>query len=216
MPTPPVAKKVPTELEKHGDVRVDDYYWLNDPENPEVIDYLNRENDYNDKLTAHTKDFQNSLFEEMKSRIKEDDSSVPYFDNQYWYYTRFETGKQYPIYCRKKGTMEAEEEVMFDVNQMAEGHDYFQLNGIEVSPDNTLVAFGVDTISRRQYTLQIKNLVTGEIYPDKIENTTAGSTFANDNITLFYTLKNPTTLRSEKIMKTQIRDKCRSRSARLF
>ena len=204
MPTPPVAKKVPTELEKHGDVRVDNYYWLNDRENPEVIDYLNRENDYNDKLTAHTKDFQNSLFEEMKSRIKEDDSSVPYFDNQYWYYTRFETGKQYPIYCRKKGTLEAEEEVMFDVNQMAEGHDYFQLSGIEVSPDNTLVAFGVDTVSRRQYTLQIKNLVTGEIYPDKIENTTAGSTFANDNNTLFYTLKNPTTLRSEKVMKHKL------------
>ena len=201
MPTPPVAKKIPTNLEKHGDVRVDNYYWLNDRENPEVIEYLNQGNDYYDEVTKHTKDFQNNLFEEMKSRIKEDDSSVPYFYNQYWYYTRFETGKQYPIFCRKKGNLESVEEVMFNVNEMAEGHDYFQLNGIEVSPDNTLAAFGVDTVSRRQYTLRIKNLITGEIYKDKIDNTTGGSNFANDNKTLFYTLQNPTTLRSEKIMK---------------
>ena len=204
MPRPPVAKKIPTNLEKHGDVRVDNYYWLNDRENPEVIDYLNQENDYYDEVTKHTKDFQNNLFEEMKSRIKEDDTSVPYFYNQYWYYTRFETGKQYPIFCRKKGNLESVEEVMFNVNEMAEGHDYFQLNGIEVSPDNTLAAFGVDTVSRRQYTLRIKNLITGEIYPDKIDNTTGGSNFANDNKTLFYTLQNPTTLRSEKIMKHKL------------
>ena len=204
MQRPPVAKKIPTNLEKHGDVRVDNYYWLNDRENPEVIDYLNQENDFYDEVTKHTKDFQNNLFEEMKSRIKEDDTSVPYFYNQYWYYTRFETGKQYPIFCRKKGNLESVEEVMFNVNEMAEGHDYFQLNGIEVSPDNTLVAFGVDTVSRRQYTLRIKNLITGEIYPDKIDNTTGGSNFANDNKTLFYTLQNPTTLRSEKIMKHKL------------
>ena len=204
MPTPPVAKKIPTNLEKHGDVRVDNYYWLNDRENPEVIEYLNQENDYYDEVTKHTKDFQNNLFEEMKSRIKEDDSSVPYFYNQYWYYTRFETGKQYPIFCLKKGNLESVEEVMFNVNEMAEGHDYFQLNGIEVSPDNTLAAFGVDTVSRRQYTLRIKNLITGEIYKDKIDNTTGGSNFANDNKTLFYTLQNPTTLRSEKIMKHKL------------
>ena len=204
MPTPPVAKKIPTNLEKHGDVRVDNYYWLNDRENPEVIEYLNQENDYYDEVTKHTKDFQNNLFEEMKSSIKEDDSSVPYFYNQYWYYTRFETGKQYPIFCRKKGNLESVEEVMFNVNEMAEGHDYFQLNGIEVSPDNTLAAFGVDTVSRRQYTLRIKNLITGEIYKDKIDNTTGGSNFANDNKTLFYTLQNPTTLRSEKIMKHKL------------
>ena len=204
MPTPPVAKKIPTSLEKHGDIRVDNYYWLNDRENPDVIDYLNQENDYYNSITKHTKDFQNNLFEEMKSRIKEDDTSVPYFYNQYWYYNRFETGKQYPIFCRKKGSMDAAEEVMFDVNQMAEGHDYFQLNGIEISPDNTLAAFGVDTVSRRQYTIRIKNLVTGEIYPEKIDNTTGGSNFANDNKTLFYTLQNPTTLRSEKIMKHKL------------
>ncbi len=204
MPTPPVAKKIPTSLEKHGDIRVDNYYWLNDRENPEVIDYLNQENEYYDSITKHTKNFQNNLFEEMKSRIKEDDTSVPYFYNHYWYYNRFETGKQYPIFCRKKGSMDADEEVMFDVNQMAEGHDYFQLNGIEISPDNTLAAFGVDTVSRRQYTIRIKNLVTGEIYPEKIDNTTGGSNFANDNKTLFYTLQNPTTLRSEKIMKHKL------------
>lgn len=132
---PPVAKIVPKTLEKHGDKRIDNYYWLNERENPEVIDYLNKENEYYQKSTAHTKQFQDELFLEMKSRIKEDDSSVPYLYNGYYYITRYETGKDYPIYSRKKGSLEAKEEIMFDCNEMAKGQSYFNLSGISISED---------------------------------------------------------------------------------
>jgi oligopeptidase B len=198
---PPVAKIVPKTLEKHGDKRVDNYYWLNQRENPEVIDYLDKENEYYQKSTAHTKQFQEELFLEMKGRIKEDDSSVPYLYNGYYYITRFEKGKDYPIYSRKKGSLEAKEEIMFDCNEMAKGHAYFNLSGLNVSEDNKWVAFGVDLVSRRQYTIQIKNLETGEILPVKLENTTGGSTWAGDNKTLFYTRKDAQTLRSDKVYK---------------
>jgi len=197
----PKATKISKTLEFHGDVRIDNYYWMNNRDNPEVIDYLNQENDYNQKMTAHTKDFQQRLFEEMKGRIKEDDESVPYKLNGHWYLTRFETGKDYPIYSRKKGQLDAPEELLFDVNEMAEGFEYYSLGGLNVSPDNKMVAFGVDTLSRRKYTIQIKNLETGEIYPDKIENATGGSTWASDNKTLFYTKKDDQTLRSYRIYK---------------
>jgi oligopeptidase B len=196
---PPVAKIVPHTLEKHGQVRTDNYYWLNDREDQEVIDYLNQENEYYQKMTAHTKELQENLFQEMKSRIKEDDSSVPYFYNGYFYITRFEKGKDYPIYSRKKGSLDAKEEIMFDCNEMAKGHSYFNLSGINVSEDNKYAAFGLDLVSRRQYTIQIKNLETGEILPVKIENTTGGSTWASDNKTLFYTRKDAQTLRSDKV-----------------
>lgn len=201
---PPVAKKKPHTIEKHGNVRTDNYYWLNERENPEVIDYLNQENDYYQKATAHTKEFQDQLFEEMKSRIKEDDESVPYLYNGYYYITRYETGKDYPIYSRKKGSLEAKEEIMFDCNEMAKGHSYFQLAGLSVSEDNKWVAFGVDLVSRRQYTLQFKNLETGEILSTKIENTTGGATWASDNTTVFYTRKDSVTLRSDKIYKHKL------------
>lgn len=198
---PPVAKIVPKTLEKHGDKRIDNYYWLNERENPEVIDYLNKENEYYQKSTAHTKQFQDELFLEMKSRIKEDDSSVPYLYNGYYYITRYETGKDYPIYSRKKGSLDAKEEIMFDCNEMAKGQSYFNLSGISISEDNKWVAYGIDLVSRRQYTIQIKNLETGEILPVKLENTTGGSTWAGDNKTLFYTRKDVQTLRSDKIYK---------------
>ncbi|MCK6608536.1 MAG: S9 family peptidase [Flavobacterium sp.] len=198
---PPVAKIVPKTLEKHGDKRIDNYYWLNERENPEVIDYLNKENEYYQKSTAHTKQFQDDLFLEMKGRIKEDDSSVPYFYNGYYYITRYETGKDYPIYARKKGSLDAKEEILFDCNEMAKGHSYFNLGGLNISEDNKWAAFGVDLVSRRQYTIQIKNLETGEILPVKLENTTGGSTWAGDNKTLFYTRKDAQTLRSDKIYK---------------
>ncbi len=197
----PKAKKIAKELEKHGDVRVDNYFWMNQREDPEVLAYLNAENEYNEKMTAHTKEFQKELFEEMKSRIKEDDESVPYKLNGYWYLTRFERGYDYPVYSRKKESLDAEEEVMFNVNEMAEGFDYYSLGGLNVSPDNKLVAFGTDTLSRRKYTIRIKNLETGEIYDEEIKNTTGGSTWANDNKTLYYTKKDPQTLRSSKIYK---------------
>jgi len=189
--TAPVAKKIPEKLEKHGDVRVDDYYWMKDRENPEVISHLEAENTYYNALTSHTKAFQDSLFTEMKSRIKEDDESVPYKQEGYWYITRYETGKEYPVYSRKKESLTAKEDIMFNGNEMAEGHEYFSIGGIAVSPDNTMAAFGVDTVSRRQYHIQIKNLKTGEIYDDKIENTTGGSVWADDNKTLFYSKKDP-------------------------
>jgi oligopeptidase B len=198
---PPVAKIVPKTLEKHGDKRIDNYYWLNERENPDVIDYLNKENEYYQKSTAHTKQFQADLFLEMKSRIKEDDSSVPYFYNGYYYITRYETGKDYPIYARKKGSLEAKEEILFDCNEMAKGQSYFNLGGLNISEDNKWAAFGVDLVSRRQYTIQIKNLETGEILPVKLENATGGSTWASDNKTLFYTRKDEKTLRSDKIYK---------------
>ena len=196
---PPTAKVKDTILEKHGDKRNDPYYWLKDRENPEVIDYLTKENEYYDKVTAHTKAFQKDLFEEMKSRIKEDDESVPYLYNGYYYMTRFEKGQNYPIYSRKKGSLDAKEEIIFDCNEMAKGHSYFNLSGVSVSEDNKWVAFGVDLVSRRQYNIQIKNLETNEILSDKIENTTGGATWASDNKTLFYVKNDVKTLRSDKI-----------------
>ena len=201
---PPAAKVIPHTIEKHGHVRTDNYYWLNDRENQEVIDYLNKENEYYQQSTASTKDFQKTLFEEMKARIKEDDQSVPYFYNGYFYITRFETGKDYPIHVRKKGSLDAMEEILFDCNEMAKGYTYFNLSGLSISEDNRWASFGIDTVSRRQYTIQIKNLETGEILPVKIENTTAGSTWASDNKTLFYSRKDEQTLRSDKIYKHKL------------
>ncbi|MFD0993607.1 S9 family peptidase [Tenacibaculum geojense] len=208
----PVAEKQPKQLEMHGDVRTDNYFWMRltdaqknaeikDEQTQKVYDYLNAENKYFESEMGYTNDFQKSLFEEMKGRIKEDDESVPYKDNGYFYITRYETGQQYPIYSRKKETLEAEEEVLFNVNNEAKGYDYFQLGGLNVSLDNKLVAFATDTVSRRQYFIRIKNLETGKIYKDIIENTTGGSVWANDNKTLFYTKKDPVTLRSSKIYK---------------
>lgn len=201
--TPKAAVK-PVVLEKHGDRRTDDYFWLNDRENPEVIDYLNQENAYYNTMTADTKKFQEELFEEMKARIKEDDESVPYLYNGYYYITRFETGKDYPIYSRKKGSLDANEEILFDCNVMADGHSYFQLGGLSVSPDNKFATFGTDTVGRRIYTIRIKNLETNEILPDKIENATGGSVWANDNQTIFYTRKDKVTLRSDKVYRHKI------------
>ncbi|MEN1785712.1 MAG: S9 family peptidase [Bacteroidota bacterium] len=200
-PKPPTAKQHPKQLELHGDVRVDNYYWLKDRDNPEVIDYLEAENAYYKDMTAHTVDFQETLFKEMRSRIKEDDTSVPYMLNGYYYITRYEEGKEYPIYARKKGSLEANEKVMFDCNALAKGLDYFNLRGISVSPNNELAVYGIDTVSRRQYTLKIKNLITGEILEDHIENTTGGAVWAADNKTIFYTKKDTVTLRSDKIYK---------------
>nr|WP_233267576.1 S9 family peptidase [Algibacter sp. L1A34] len=202
--TIPSAKKISKTLEMHNDVRIDNYYWLNDRENPEVIDYLNAENDYTKALMKHTEGFQKDLFEEMKGRIKEDDSSLPYKLNDYWYITRYETGKDYPIYLRKKESLDAKEEILFDCNEMAKDHSYFSLGGISISPDNKMAAFSTDTVSRRQYTVQIKNLETGAILDDKILNTTGSATWANDNKTLFYTMKDEITLRSHKIFKHKL------------
>ncbi|MGB3606443.1 MAG: S9 family peptidase [Psychroserpens sp.] len=202
----PVARIIPKELKKHNDTRIDNYYWLNDREDQNVLDYLNAENEFYHQETAHTKDFEVSLYEEMKARIKEDDASVPYKFNGYWYIVRYEKGKGYPIYIRKKDHLDAEEELLFDCNVMAEGQSYFKLVGLSVSPDNTMIAFGIDNVGRREYQLQIKSLITQEVFSDTIAHTTGSSTWANDNCTLFYTKKDEQTLRSNKIYKHKIGD----------
>jgi len=201
---PPIANKIPKKLEIHNDVRIDNYFWLNDREDPSVIDYLEAENTYTKAVLKHTEGLQADLFEEMKGRIKEDDTSVPYKLNGYWYITRYEKGKDYPVYLRKKDNLDADDEILFDCNEMAKGLAYFKLGGIAISPDNTMASFSIDTVSRRQYTLQIKNLVTGEVFSDKIENTTGSSTWANDNKTLFYSKKDEVTLRSDTIYKHKL------------
>ncbi|WP_016990405.1 S9 family peptidase [Flavobacterium sp. ACAM 123] len=201
---PPVAKIIPTELEKFGDIRVDNYFWLKDRENPEVIDYLHKENNYYQKMTAHTQEFQKELFEEMKARIKEDDESVPYLYNGYYYITRFETGKDYPIYSRKKESLSAKEEIMLDCNELAKGKKYFKLSGLSISEDNQLASYAIDLVGRRIYTLEVKNLITGEILSDKIENITGNSTWANDNQTIFYTTQDANTLRSDTVLKHKL------------
>ena len=202
--TAPLATIKPHTLEKHKDIRIDNYYWLNDRENPEVIDYLNKENEYYNEMTADTKAFQTELFEEMKARIKEDDQSVPYLYNGYYYITRFEKGQDYPIYSRKKENLEAKEEILFDCNEMAKGQSYFQLGGLSVSPDNKLAIFSSDVVGRRIYTIQIKNLETNEILSDKIENTSGSAVWANDNFTIFYSTQDEVTLRSDKIFKHKL------------
>jgi oligopeptidase B len=202
----PVARIIPKKLELHNDLRIDNYFWLNQREDQNVLDYLEEENAYYEQETSHTKDFEVQLFEEMKARIKEDDSSVPYKYNGYWYIVRYEKGKGYPIYTRRKETLEADEELLFDCNEMAEGHTYFRLVGLSVSPDNTMITFGIDLTGRRQYTLQIKSLVTNEAFSDAIENTTGSSTWANDNSTIFYAKKDEQTLRSNEIFKHKIGD----------
>jgi oligopeptidase B len=204
---PPVAKIIPKTLENLGHTRTDNYFWMNDRENPEVIDYLNKENEYYHKMTAHTKDFQKELFEEMKARIKEDDESVPYLYNGYFYITRFEKGKDYPIYSRKKESLSAKEEIMFDCNEMGKGQSYFQLGGLSVSPDNKLAIFSFDTVGRRIYTIQVKSLETNEILEDKIEKVTGSAVWANDNKTIFYSSQDEVTLRSDKIFKHKLGSK---------
>jgi oligopeptidase B len=195
----PKASKIPHKLDKHEDIRIDNYFWLNNPENPEVIDYIKSENVYCDEVMKHTKDFQNSLFEEMKARIKEDDESVPYMLNGYWYAVRFEKNKEYPIYSRRKEALDAPEEILFDCNEMAKGHSYFKLTGISISPDNRMASFGIDTVGRRQYEIKVKDLTTNRIIDDGIKNSNGSVAWANDNKTFFYSSKNEQTLRSDSI-----------------
>jgi oligopeptidase B len=195
----PVAEKKPKELTIHGHTRIDDYYWLRERENPEVIAYLEAENAYRESVMKHTEQFQKDLFDEIVGRIKQDDESVPYKENGYYYYNRFEEGKEYPIFCRKKGSMEAEEEILANVNEMAEGYDYYQVGGLSISPDNRFMSMGIDTVSRRKYTIYIKDLETGKMLEDEIPLTTGGSSWASDSKTLFYTQKDDETLRSKAI-----------------
>ncbi len=201
---PPIAVIKPVILEKHGDVRTDNYFWLNDRENPEVIAYLNQENEYYNASTADSQQFQSDLFEEMKSRIKEDDESVPYLYNGFYYITRFESGRDYPIYSRKKQNLAAPEKILFDCNELAEGNKYFHLSGLTISEDNRFATFALDLVGRRIFNIHIKDLVSGEILEDKIENVTGNATWASDNKTIFYSRQDANTLRSDKIFRHRL------------
>lgn len=214
-PDAPVAAKADTVLNEHGQSRIDPYFWMRltdeqkraeEPDNhtQQVLNYLNEENDYTSSLMSHTTELQEKLYEEIVGRIKQTDESVPYLSNGYWYYTRYEEGGEYPIYCRKKGSLEAEEEILINVNELAEGYDYYAAGGLNVSPDNKILAFAEDTLSRRIYTIRFKNLETGEFIDDQIANTTGGGAWANDNKTFFYTTKNKVSLLSEKIYRHEL------------
>ncbi len=185
----PVAQKIKKVLETHGDQRVDHYFWLNERENPETVRYLEQENEYAAFMMKDTIELQEALYEEMKSRYKKDDESIPYFFNDYWYIVRYEDNKEYPLFCRKYLSLDQTEELMFDTNLLAEGHSYFDFGSAAVSTDNELAAFSTDTVGRRIYTIQIKNLKTGELLPDNIENTTGKVVWANDNQHFFYIRK---------------------------
>lgn len=186
---PPIAKKIDKILETHGDQRIDSYFWLNERENPDVIAYLEEENRYCDYVMKDTEAFQEHLYEEMKARYKKDDESLPYFFNEYWYIVRYEEGKEYPLFCRKYLTLEAPEEILLDVNILAEREKYFEVGSVAVSPNNELMSFSSDNIGRRIYTLSFKNLKTGEILQDTIANTTGKAVWANDNRHVFYIRK---------------------------
>jgi oligopeptidase B len=211
MPQAPVARKEPFEISMHGDTRIDNYYWMRlsdeqknaaapDSQTKEVLDYLNAENAYTKAMMAHTDAFQTKLFEEMKGRIKETDQSVPVKNRGYWYYVRYEQGQDYPYYCRKKESLETgKEEVLIDGPALAKGKDYWALGGYSVSEDNKLMCYGVDEVSRRIYTVFFKDLTTGALLTDKLEGTSGSGTWAADNKTLFYTKKDPVTLRDNQI-----------------
>jgi len=185
---PPVAAVIPKIDTLHGDVRVDNYFWLRERGNPEVIKYLEAENEYTNSIMKHTTEFQKKLYKEMLSRIKETDLTVPERLDDYYYYTRTEEGKQYQIYCRKKGTLEAKEEIILDQNILAQGYKYFDIGAITISPNHKLLAYSVDTLGSEKFTLYIKNLETGTLFDERISNTGYSLAWANDNKTLFYTL----------------------------
>jgi oligopeptidase B len=206
----PVAKKIAKELILHNDTRIDNYFWMRlsdeqkNAENPDsqtqdVLDYLNSENDYLEEVMGHTNELQDKLYDEMVSRIKKDDQSVPVKDNGYLYYTRFEEGGDYALYCRKKIDSDGKEEIIFNGPEMATGYSYYGIGSQSVSEDNKLMAFAIDTVSRRRYNIYFKNLETGEQYSDMLSNTSGRATWANDNKTVFYTTKDPETLRANKI-----------------
>jgi oligopeptidase B len=212
---PPVAEKQPHEFKENGGSRVDNYYWMKltdeqknaekkDEQATKVLNYLTAENDYLKTELKHTEALQEKIYNEIVGRIKQTDESVPYKKNGYWYYTRFEQGQEYPIYCRKKGELKAAEEILLNVNDMAKGHDYYSITGLQVSEDNKLLAFGEDSVSRRRYTIYVKDLKSGKIVDTPIANTEGGVTWANDNKTFFYTKKDSLTLRSRWIVRHQL------------
>ena len=194
-----MVKKIPTKLEKHGHVRIDNYYWLRERENPEVIRYLNEENEYAAKEMSHARGFEEILFDEIKGRFKQTDMSVPYKRDDYFYYTRYEEQKEYAIYARKRGSLAEPEEIILNANILAEGHEFFSVGGWAVSSGQDLLAYAVDTEGRRIHTAYLKNLTTGELLPDVLPNVSENLAWANDNRTLFYAKQDEITLREYQI-----------------
>ena len=193
---PPRAQKIDHFMTIHGDERNDEYYWLRDDtrQNKAVLDYLNAENEFTAAQLSHTTELQEQLFEEMTARLEPNVESIPVFDNGYWYWSKYEEGKDYPIYIRQKGSLEAPQEVLLDENKRAEGHEFYSLAAMKISTNDQLLAIAEDIISRRQYKIRIMDLNSGEFYPEVIENTSGQIVWANDNKTLFYVRKHPTTL----------------------
>ncbi|BBM02384.1 S9 family peptidase [Microbulbifer sp. GL-2] len=206
LPSAPIAKKVPHKMSIHGHERVDNYYWMRDDERkaPEVIAHLEAENAYTDSVMKHTKKLQETLFQEMTGRLEKDKSTVPVFHNGYWYYTRYLPEKEYAIHARRKGNLDAAEEVMLDVNELAEGSGYFSVGRLAVSPSNQLLAYPEDNIGRRVYTIRFKDLKTGELLPDKLENASPVAVWANDNQTVFYINKDRQTLLGYQVMRHKL------------
>jgi oligopeptidase B len=203
-PTPPIAEKKPHTLETHGDVRVDDYYWLRERTNPDVLAYLEAENAYTEAMLAGTTDLQAELFEELTNRLQPDESTVPSLYRGYYYLSRYQEGLEYPIYSRRKGSVEAPDEVTLDVNKVAEGHDFCSVSDNLVSPDSKLLAWAVDTVGRRKYTIHVTDLATGELLPDVLTDVTGNLAWANDSQTLIYTRQDPETLRAYQVWRHRL------------
>jgi oligopeptidase B len=206
MPNAPVAARRPYLVASPNGSREDDYYWLRDDkrQSPEVLDYLNQENAYRDAVMAASGPLQQSLYAELVGRLKPDDASVPVHEHGYWYYARFEPGLDYPVYARRQGSMAGAEEIMLDGNAMAKGHAYFQIGATEVSPNGKLLAYTEDDTGRRQYTLKVKNLASGEVLPDSVANVERDFVWAADNATLLYIEKDPVTLLSVRVRKHRL------------
>jgi oligopeptidase B len=204
--TAPVAAKKPHQVTSPNGSREDEYYWLRDDErkDPELLAYLKAENDYTDAMLGHTKALETKVYDEIVGRLKQDDSTVPYLMNGFWYYRRFETGAEYPIYARKKGNLEAAEEILLNVPEMAKGHDFFDIGGVAVSPDSNLLAYAEDTVGRRQYTIKVVELATRKAFPIALSNVESDLVWAGDNKTFFYVEKDPETLLGYRVRKHAI------------
>ena len=201
VPQPPVAATIAKELLLHGHTRSDEYFWLNQRENPAVIAYLQAENAYTDAVMKPAAGLRAVLYKEMVGRMQQRDMSVPYFENGYWYYTRFEAGKEYPVHCRKKKSLQGAEQVLLDGNRMAAGEKYFNIGSFAVSPDNATLAYSVDTVSRRQYRIRFRSLKSGKEHAEEIKMTAGRMVWAGDSRTVFYPVIDAETLRSYKVMR---------------
>jgi oligopeptidase B len=200
---PPVAKKIPHEMTIHGHTRIDNYHWLRDMDrkDPEILDYLEAENAYTKTVMADTEGLQGELYDELIGRIKQTDESVPYLLDGFYYYTRYEEGKEYPIYCRKTASLNGTEVILLDENELAQGYSYYQIGSFQISANNELIAYAEDTLSRRIYTIRIKQIISCEYHEDVIEGTSGNFVWANDNKTIFYSRKDEVTLRASMIYK---------------